>query len=163
MDARILAKIDAGLDMSKFHEEPELKLTYITEREILTQKRIDDFEYCRAWTKLGKQQKINRLMEYMQHISGVYGLSMAAQNQLKKLLLESINSDLFQDGESVEYDACSGNVLRIMNLQKDSENGEFYIAMPRSQASPAAARQTIPKVKPLALGALKSAAGIRKP
>ena len=49
-----------------------------------------------------------------------------------------------------------------MNLQRDGDSGDFYIAAPRcqSQPSPVTARQTIPKVKPLAFGALRA---VKKP
>ena len=157
----ILALLDQRLpDLDSDRHDDMLKLTYISEKEILTQTRKDEQEYCRAWTKLGKQQKINRLMEYTHRISDVYGLSQSEQGQLKKMLIENMNGDVFHDVDSVDYDQDTGTLLRISNLQRDSASGEFYIsihARAKPPASPGMVRQHIPKVKPLAFDALKSA------
>lgn len=96
-------------------------------------------------------------MEYTKHIAKVYNLVPAEIIQLKKLFIEGINSDMLHDSESVHYEQETGTILKIVNLQRDSDSGEFYVASghkPKS-ASPSMTRHHIQKVKPLAFNQLR--------
>jgi hypothetical protein len=72
-------------------------------------------DYNKAWFKLNKQQKINRIMLYVQ---GMHTGTL----QLRQLLMDALSSDILDD-EAVDY--ADKQISKIRGLKY--ENGVFYL------------------------------------
>lgn len=84
----------------------------------------DSTQYAKAWGKLDKQQKINRLMAYVNKLS----LAQDKAIQLRKLLIDGVVNKRLTRKTDVEYCQETGEILRIPKL-KQQVNGmkNFYL------------------------------------
>lgn len=86
--------------------------------------QLDEFpveHYCRSWCKLSKQQKINRLMNYVKKLKETFNLDDVACKQLQLLFIDSINNGKLQKKEDVEYIQEDAQIIRINGLKKDGD------------------------------------------
>jgi hypothetical protein len=113
----------------------------------------------RSWCKLGKQQKLNRLMLYHKKLTEEYNLNLEDQGQLKQLFYDSINSEILNSRETVEYDSNSCSIIKILNLKRDK--GEFYLGIDVNVKKPTI-KTSIIKMKPVSLEKLSGAMKERK-
>ena len=126
LNEKILSHLFQELESQK--EEP-YSMYYIDDEEILEIKnnkpKPTEPDYCRAWYKLNKSQKINRLIVYAQKLTKEYNLTQEQEIQIKQLFINIFNMDHTDD---VDYDVATGRILKIKNLQRsmDGQN-EFYI------------------------------------
>lgn len=78
--------------------------------------------YAKPWIKLDKLQKINRLMAYVKSLK----LNYDEENDLKKILIESLNDKKMIKKTEIIYDELKGIIIEITDLHKNSDN-KFYI------------------------------------
>ena len=84
----------------------------------------DTTQYTKAWGKLDKQQKINRLMSYVNKLS----LKQDKALQLRKLLIDGVVNKRLTRKADVDYCQETGEILRIPKLkQQIVGNRNFYL------------------------------------
>jgi len=83
--------------------------------------------YLKPWGKLDKQQKINRLMSYVNVLKDDMSLTPVQITQLKQILIIAINEKHITKKTDVEYCEQTGSVLRIPALKLNTDTNLFYI------------------------------------
>jgi len=123
--------------IENFREENGLRLHYIDENEIFiykTGKPRQDTEktneYNKQWSKLSNTAQTNRLMLYSNKLASDYNLSTPQQIKLKQLFI-----DVIKGNNAVDYDENEGVVLKIKDLQRSPDTGEFYIVSEKAKPS----------------------------
>lgn len=87
----------------------------------------DHDDYLKAWGKLDKQQKINRLMAYVNELGTANSMSHEEQMQLKSIIIAAVNERQITRKSDVEYCEKTGCVLKIAGLRQNPETKRFYI------------------------------------
>ena len=77
-------------------------------------------DYGKAWAKMSKQQRTNRIMLYVNKLRA--DMAITDPTQLKQLLLDALNSNILND-EVVDY--ADYHISKIKGLKYDS--GHFYL------------------------------------
>lgn len=87
-----------------------------------------DYEdYLKPWGKLDKQQKINRLMAYINDLAASTNMPREEQMQLKSIIISAVNERQITRKTDVEYCEKTGLVLKIAGLKQNPETKRFYI------------------------------------
>lgn len=84
-------------------------------------------DYLKPWGKLDRQQKINRLMSYINELKTQMSLNPEQITQLKQLMIQAVNERQITRKSDVDYCDKTGAVLRIPLLKLNSVTGKFYI------------------------------------
>jgi hypothetical protein len=115
--------------LKTYRHTDDLQLQHLSIEDVATIKgmqvrnpKLLESDYQRSWAKLAKAQRLNRLMNYHQKLTRDYNLDCSAQQQLKTLFYDGINSDVL----NVQYNICEGHITKIDGLKRDT-NGIFYI------------------------------------
>lgn len=87
----------------------------------------DAEEYLKPWGKLDKQQKINRLMAYINSLKAEMSLTNEQLMQLRQLMICSINERQITRKSDVEYCEKTGTILRVPGLKLNPDTNKFYI------------------------------------
>lgn len=87
----------------------------------------DAEEYLKPWGKLDKQQKINRLMAYINGLKDEMALAGDQVVQLRQLMISSINERQITKKSDVEYCEKTGVILRVPGLKLNPDTKKFYI------------------------------------
>jgi hypothetical protein len=101
--------------LKDFRTENAISMHVIDNKQVVA---TDD--YCKAWVKMSKQQRTNRIMLYVNKIRS--DMSIQDTTQLKQLLLDALNSDILSD-DVVDY--ADSQISKIKGLKCDS--GRFYL------------------------------------
>ena len=116
----------------------------------------DGSEYCKPWGKLDKQQKINRLMDYVNRLKEQMSLSNGEIVKLRSLLISAVNERKITRKSDVEYCETSGSILKIPGLKHNKQTKHFYIGTDSSDVNITKITSSgVSPVKKLDLAALK--------
>jgi hypothetical protein len=86
---------------------------------------VDSFN--KPWGKLNKQNKLNRIMKYINEIKERNNLNVIETQKLKTLLIDSVKNRLITRKSDVEYCEEKGEILKIEKLKRNQVTGEYQI------------------------------------
>lgn len=109
----ILDEIVQYLDA--FRQENSISMNIIEHK---TESQTED--YGRAWAKMSKQQRTNRIILYVNKLRST--MPIHDTTHLKQLLLDALNSDILND-DVVDY--ADSQISKIKGLK--CENSKFYL------------------------------------
>ncbi len=145
MEQKIIDSIINRIQEINKEEEEKYQIHYLPEEEsseILnnggktvpekshhTLSNINDLNtnFLKPWGKLNKQNKFNRIMNYVSKIKQKENLDTKQATKLRVLLLKAVNDRLITRKTDVEYCEVNGEILKIQNLKRDPITGEFQI------------------------------------
>lgn len=104
-------------------------------------------EFLKPWGKLDKQQKINRLMDYVNTLIETMSLSQEQVMQLRSLLITAVNDRKITRKNEVDYCDSTGKILKIPELKQNPENKKFYLG--RDDTNTNLSGVTVKKLNPV--------------
>ena len=127
------------LDSISNSERDRYKVTYLPLSDIIpylnnvmqgqgknTDIKDDDESFNKPWGKLDRQQKSNRIMQYIQHLKEKYNPSLSSINGLKTMLIAAIENRQITRKTDVIYCQDTAEILRIEGLKYDRNTGIFH-------------------------------------
>jgi len=123
------------------------------------QNATNQAEYNRSWSKLDKQQKLNRLMAYVNKLRDDMQLNKDEVIQLRTTLVNAINNKIITRKNDVEYCDKTASILKIPGLMQNDTNRHFYIGRDDSsyEVTKVTSARTIKQLKKLDLSNLTAA------
>ena len=108
----------------------------------------------KPWSKLGKNQKIQKLTEYIQKITKKHNFSVDELEKLREYLIKCIDRKKLQRVKDVTYDVKTGKIKAIPSLIFDKSKRKFTLK--KSDKNKSSLRSLAPKNKTKSLNKNKN-------
>lgn len=107
----------------------------------------------KPWSKLGKNQKIQKLTEYIQKITKKHNFSVDELEKLREYLIKCIDRKKLQRVKDVTYDVKTGKIKAIPSLIFDKTKRKFTLK--KTDKNKSSLRSLAPKNKTKSLNKTK--------
>ena len=114
----------------------------------------------KPWSKLGKNQKIQKLTEYIQKITKKHNFSVDELEKLREYLIKCIDRKKLQRVKDVTYDVKTGKIKAIPSLIFDKTKRKFTLK--KSDKNKSSLRSLAPKNKTKSLNKNKTKPKVRR-
>lgn len=108
----------------------------------------------KPWSKLGKNQKIQKLTEYIQKITKKHNFSVDELEKLREYLIKCIDRKKLQRVKDVTYDVKTGKIKAIPSLIFDKTKRKFTLK--KTDKNKSSLRSLAPKNKTKSLNKNKN-------
>jgi hypothetical protein len=108
----------------------------------------------KPWSKLGKNQKIQKLTEYIQKITKKHNFSVDELEKLREYLIKCIDRKKLQRVKDVTYDVKTGKIKAIPSLIFDKTKRKFTLK--KTDKNKSSLRSLAPKNKTKSLNKNKT-------
>jgi len=81
----------------------------------------------KSWSKINRSNKITLLENFVESEIEDKNLDEKTGNNLKKLLIQSFNSNLLNKQSDVVYDSLQNNIIEIKSLKYDSDTNSYSL------------------------------------
>lgn len=81
----------------------------------------------KSWSKINRSNKITLLENFIENEIETKSLDEKTGNNLKKLLIQSLNSNLLNKQSDVVYDSLQNTIIEIKSLKYDSGTNTYSI------------------------------------
>ena len=108
----------------------------------------------KPWSKLGKNQKIQKLTEYIQKITKKHNFSVDELKKLREYLIKCIDRKKLQRVKDVTYDVKTGKIKAIPSLIFDKTKRKFTLK--KTDKNKSSLRSLAPKNKTKSLNKNKN-------
>ena len=81
----------------------------------------------KSWSKINRSNKITLLENFVESEIEDKNLDEKTGNNLKKLLIQSFNSNLLNKQSDVVYDSLQNNIIEIKSLKYDSDTNTYSL------------------------------------
>ena len=81
----------------------------------------------KSWSKINRSNKITLLENFVESEIEDKNLDEKTSNNLKKLLIQSFNSNLLNKQSDVVYDSLQNNIIEIKSLKYDSDTNSYSL------------------------------------
>lgn len=109
----------SNIDSNKLSEESDKIEQFLSKEK--------EINKSKSWSKLGKANKLKKLMNYATMYSKKNSLKEEDQKKLKKFLMEALDRRKLQKIKDVLYDITDGEIKNIPNLIFLKERKKFTI------------------------------------
>lgn len=99
----------------------------------------------KPWSKLGKNQRIQKLTDYIQKITKKHNFSVDEINKLREYLIKCVDRKKLQRVKDVVYDVKTGKIKTIPNLIFDKTKRKFTLR--KNEKHKSSLRSLAPKNK----------------
>jgi hypothetical protein len=114
----------------------------------------------KPWSKLGKNQKIHKLTEYIQKITKKHNFSVDELEKLREYLIKCIDRKKLQRVKDVTYDVKTGKIKAIPSLIFDKTKRKFTLK--KTDKNKSSLRSLAPKNKTKSLNKNKTKPKVRR-
>ena len=114
----------------------------------------------KPWSKLGKNQKIQKLTEYIQKITKKHNFSVDELEKLREYLIKCIDRKKLQRVKDVTYDVKTGKIKAIPSLIFDKTKRKFTLK--KTDKNKSSLRSLAPKNKTKSLNKNKTKPKVRR-
>jgi len=114
----------------------------------------------KSWNKLGKNQKIQKLTDYIQTITKKHDFTDDELEKLREYLIDCIDRKKLQRVKDVVYDVKTGNIKAIPSLIFDKTKRKFTLK--KSEKNKSSLRSLAPKNKTKSLNKNKIKPKVRR-
>lgn len=121
----VLSKSDDKSSNSKQKTEyvPSSNMTDILNMMDIESKNIVN----KSWSKINRSNKITLLENFVENEIETKSLDEKTGNNLKKLLIQSLNSNLLNKQSDVVYDSLQNTIIEIKSLKYDSDTNSYSL------------------------------------
>ena len=81
----------------------------------------------KSWSKINRSNKITLLENFIENEIETKSLDEKTGNNLKKLLIQSFNSNLLNKQSDVIYDSLQNTIIEIKSLKYDSDTNTYSL------------------------------------
>ena len=81
----------------------------------------------KSWSKINRSNKITLLENFVENEIETKSLDEKTSNNLKKLLMQSFNSNLLNKQSDVVYDSLQNTIIEIKSLKYDSDTNTYSL------------------------------------
>jgi len=81
----------------------------------------------KSWSKINRSNKITLLENFIENEIETKNLDEKTGNNLKKLLMQSFNSNLLNKQSDVIYDSLQNTIIEIKSLKYDSDTNTYSL------------------------------------
>tara|TARA_B100000902_G_scaffold141361_1_gene139150 strand:+ start:2483 stop:2962 length:480 start_codon:yes stop_codon:yes gene_type:complete len=81
----------------------------------------------KSWSKINRSNKITLLENFVEGEIEDKSLDEKSSNNLKKLLIQSFNSNLLNKQSDVVYDSLQNSIIEIKSLKYDSDTNTYSL------------------------------------
>ena len=81
----------------------------------------------KSWSKINRSNKITLLENFLENKIENKNLDEKTGNNLKKLLIQSFNSNLLNKQSDVVYDSLQNTIIEIKSLKYDSDTNTYSL------------------------------------
>lgn len=81
----------------------------------------------KSWSKINRSNKITLLENFVENEIETKSLDEKTGNNLKKLLMQSFNSNLLNKQSDVVYDSLQNTIIEIKSLKYDSDTNTYSL------------------------------------
>ena len=81
----------------------------------------------KSWSKINRSNKITLLENFIENEIEDKSLDEKTSNNLKKLLMQSFNSNLLNKQSDVVYDSLQNSIIEIKSLKYDSDTNTYSL------------------------------------
>ena len=81
----------------------------------------------KSWSKINRSNKITLLENFIENEIETKSLDEKTGNNLKKLLIQSFNSNLLNKQSDVVYDSLQNSIIEIKSLKYDSDTNTYSL------------------------------------
>lgn len=81
----------------------------------------------KSWSKINRSNKITLLENFIENEIETKSLDEKTGNNLKKLLIQSLNSNLLNKQSDVIYDSLQNTIIEIKSLKYDSDTNTYSL------------------------------------
>ena len=81
----------------------------------------------KSWSKINRSNKITLLENFIESEIEDKNLDEKTSNNLKKLLIQSFNSNLLNKQSDVIYDSLQNTIIEIKSLKYDSDTNTYSL------------------------------------
>ena len=81
----------------------------------------------KSWSKINRSNKITLLENFVESVIEDKNLDEKTGNNLKKLLIQSFNSNLLNKQSDVIYDSLQNTIIEIKSLKYDSDTNTYSL------------------------------------
>lgn len=81
----------------------------------------------KSWSKINRSNKITLLENFVENEIETKNLDEKTGNNLKKLLIQSFNSNLLNKQSDVVYDSLQNSIIEIKSLKYDSDTNNYSL------------------------------------
>ena len=81
----------------------------------------------KSWSKINRSNKITLLENFIENEIETKSLDEKTGNNLKKLLIQSFNSNLLNKQSDVVYDSLQNTIIEIKSLKYDSDTNTYSL------------------------------------
>ena len=81
----------------------------------------------KSWSKINRSNKITLLENFIESEIETKNLDEKTGNNLKKLLIQSFNSNLLNKQSDVVYDSLQNTIIEIKSLKYDSDTNTYSL------------------------------------
>ena len=114
----------------------------------------------KPWSKLGKNQKIQKLTEYIQKITKKHNFTVDELEKLREYLIKCIDRKKLQRVKDVTYDVKTGKIKAIPSLIFDKTKRKFTLK--KIDKNKSSLRSLAPKNKTKSLNKNKTKPKVRR-
>lgn len=114
----------------------------------------------KPWSKLGKNQKIQKLTEYIQKITKKHNFSVDELEKLREYLIKCIDRKKLQRVKDVTYDVKTGKIKAIPSLIFDKTKRKFTLK--KTDKNKSSLRSLAPKNKTKSFNKNKTKPKVRR-
>lgn len=123
----VLSKSD---DTTETNSEPQKK-EYVPSSNMSDILNMMDMEsksiVNKSWSKINRSNKITLLENFVESEIEDKNLDEKTGNNLKKLLMQSFNSNLLNKQSDVVYDSLQNTIIEIKSLKYDSDTNSYSL------------------------------------
>lgn len=117
-------------DDTSSNSEPQ-KTEYIPSNDMSDILNMMDMEskniINKSWSKINRSNKITLLENFVESEIEDKSLDEKTGNNLKKLLIQSFNSNLLNKQSDVVYDSLQNSIIEIKSLKYDSDTNTYSL------------------------------------
>lgn len=81
----------------------------------------------KSWSKINRSNKITLLENFIENEIETKSLDEKTGNNLKKLLIQSLNSNLLNKQSDVVYDSLQNTIIEIKSLKYESDTNTYSL------------------------------------
>ena len=87
----------------------------------------------KSWSKINRSNKITLLENFVENEIETKSLDEKTGNNLKKLLIQSFNSNLLNKQSDVVYDSLQNTIIEIKSLKYDSDTNTYSLVSEKKE------------------------------